>query len=55
MRVIRQLIECKGWVWALTLVSLLCSGCVKVGPDFVRPDALVEQNWLESGDRRLQG
>lgn len=55
MRVIRQLSEGKGWVWALTLVSLLCSGCVKVGPDFVKPEALVEQNWLESGDRRLQG
>ncbi len=40
---------------ALALISLLCPGCVKVGPDFVRPEAMVEQNWLESGDTRLQG
>jgi outer membrane protein TolC len=54
MFTIKQLIGFRGCLWALTWIILCCPGCVKVGPDFVRPDALVEQNWLESGDRRLQ-
>jgi NodT family efflux transporter outer membrane factor (OMF) lipoprotein len=37
----------------LALVALLC-GCVKVGPDFVRPDAPIASNWLEAGDERVR-
>ena len=28
---------------------LLASGCMKVGPNFVKPEANVNQNWLEAG------
>jgi NodT family efflux transporter outer membrane factor (OMF) lipoprotein len=28
---------------------LLASGCMKVGPNFVKPEATVNQNWLEAG------
>ncbi len=31
------------------VVLLLASGCVKVGPDFVKPEATVMPNWLEAG------
>jgi len=34
----------------LLLVLVLASGCVKVGPDFVKPEATVMPNWLEAGD-----
>jgi NodT family efflux transporter outer membrane factor (OMF) lipoprotein len=30
------------------------SGCTKVGPDFVRPDSPVSQNWLETPDERIR-
>ncbi len=33
---------------------LLASGCVKVGPDFVKPEATVAPAWLEAGDDRLR-
>ncbi len=40
----------------LVLFALLLSGaCVKVGPDFVRPDAPVLPNWLEATDSRISG
>jgi NodT family efflux transporter outer membrane factor (OMF) lipoprotein len=29
------------------------AGCIKVGPDFTRPDAPVSARWLESGDSRI--
>ncbi len=38
---------------ALIIVFLL-SGCIKVGPDFQRPDSLVSPDWIESGDERLR-
>jgi outer membrane protein TolC len=28
---------------------LLAAGCMKVGPDFVKPEAGVMSNWLETG------
>jgi NodT family efflux transporter outer membrane factor (OMF) lipoprotein len=31
------------------VVLLLASGCVKVGPDFVKPEATVMPDWLEAG------
>lgn len=38
---------------ALIVVALLLSGCTKVGPDFVRPEATVSPNWLEVEDKRV--
>jgi len=41
-------------LWAaLIVVALLLSGCAKVGPDFVRPEATVSPNWLEVADKRV--
>lgn len=34
-------------------ILLVLSGCMKVGPDFIRPDASVSPNWLEAGDKRI--
>ena len=34
-------------------ILLVLPGCMKVGPDFIRPDATVAQNWLDSGDKRV--
>jgi NodT family efflux transporter outer membrane factor (OMF) lipoprotein len=31
------------------VLLLLASGCLKVGPDFAKPDATVMSNWLEAG------
>ena len=31
----------------LIMVALLVSGCIKVGPDFVKPPAQVEEKWIE--------
>ncbi len=40
------------------LVPLFCpmllSGCIKVGPDFLRPKTAVSPKWLEAGDQRLK-
>lgn len=38
----------------LTGLAMLFSGCVKVGPDYVRPQASVSPNWLEAGDERVK-
>jgi outer membrane protein TolC len=35
------------------LLLVVISGCVKVGPDFVPPEAPVAENWLASGDPRI--
>jgi NodT family efflux transporter outer membrane factor (OMF) lipoprotein len=37
------------FVIAMTIMALLASGCVKVGPDFAKPDSTVMPNWLETG------
>ncbi len=37
----------------LTLPSLLLGGCM-IGPDFVRPEASVEQEWLQQRDARIK-
>lgn len=34
----------------LLVVLLLASGCVKVGPDFVKPEAETMPQWLEAGE-----
>jgi NodT family efflux transporter outer membrane factor (OMF) lipoprotein len=33
---------------------LLTSGCIKVGPDFVKPEATVAPSWLETGNKQLR-
>lgn len=38
-----------GFVGAITL-----SGCDKVGPDFVKPDASLAPNWLETGEAHVR-
>jgi NodT family efflux transporter outer membrane factor (OMF) lipoprotein len=37
----------------LILVLAGLAACVKVGPDFVRPDAAVSGNWLDAADDRI--
>lgn len=39
--------------FVLITVSLL-SGCMKVGPDFLRPESTVSPDWIEAGDGRVQ-
>jgi len=38
---------------ALIIVFLL-SGCIKVGPDFHRPESLTSPDWIEAGDDRVR-
>jgi NodT family efflux transporter outer membrane factor (OMF) lipoprotein len=46
---------CPGKLWpALWLCALLAAGCIKVGPDFVRPETAVEPTWLEAEDARVK-
>lgn len=40
------------YAWLLCLV--LTVGCVKVGPDFIRPTADIRNNWLEEDSRLIQ-
>ena len=44
--------QCRSWVGLLALV-LLASGCM-VGPDFVRPDAPMEEGWIKKEDPRIK-
>ena len=38
----------------LLVVLLLVAGCVKVGPDFAKPETAVASKWLEEGDKRVR-
>ncbi len=38
----------------LSVSALLLSGCIKVGPDFKKPAAQVEDKWLEVGDPKIR-
>lgn len=42
--------NCNKFFTLLPLVVLLFAGCVKVGPNFTKPEAAVNPNWLEAGD-----
>jgi len=42
------------WLVLLTVTALTVSGCAMVGPDFVTPQAQVEQEWLEANDPRIR-
>ncbi|HME41572.1 MAG TPA: hypothetical protein VKF36_00685 [Syntrophorhabdales bacterium] len=39
----------------LFITILFLSWCAKVGPDFVQPNVDVLPNWIEAGDRRIDG
>ncbi|MCX5891547.1 MAG: efflux transporter outer membrane subunit [Deltaproteobacteria bacterium] len=34
--------------------AILTVGCIKVGPDYVRPQTSVSHTWLEAGDQRVK-
>jgi NodT family efflux transporter outer membrane factor (OMF) lipoprotein len=38
---------------ALPVLSIVLSGCIKVGPDYLRPDVSVAQQWRDGADARL--
>jgi NodT family efflux transporter outer membrane factor (OMF) lipoprotein len=38
----------------MLVVVILLSGCVKIGPNFIRPKAAVSPNWLDAGDKRVK-
>ena len=40
-------------LFTLTLLAVLITGCVALGPDYRRPDAAVETGWMDAGDPRL--
>ena len=37
----------------ISLVVLLLSGCINLGPDYQRPEAEVEHDWIETEDSRV--
>jgi NodT family efflux transporter outer membrane factor (OMF) lipoprotein len=41
-------------VSSLISATLLISGCTMVGPDFVKPEAPVEKEWLEARDPKIK-
>ena len=44
----------KHFLASLIALTLLVSGCIKVGPDYVQPPAPVQQKWLESKDPQIK-
>lgn len=38
----------------LLIPALLTAGCALVGPDYLRPETNVSENWLEAGDQRVK-
>jgi NodT family efflux transporter outer membrane factor (OMF) lipoprotein len=41
-------------VGSLTSATLLISACTMVGPDFVKPEAAIEQEWLKARDASIK-
>ncbi len=41
------------YTFALIIVFLL-SGCIRVGPDFQRPESVVSPDWMDAGDERVR-
>lgn len=41
-------------IWPILLFAMLLSGCIKVGPDYVRPRTAVAPNWMEAQDERVK-
>ncbi len=44
----------KHFLASLIALTLLLSGCIKVGPDYVLPPAPIQQKWLESKDPQIK-
>ncbi|MGX2041418.1 efflux transporter outer membrane subunit [Methylocaldum sp. MU1018] len=44
-----------GFICAVFFVALSLAGCVKVGPDYVRPPVAASEHWLDADDARLKG
>jgi hypothetical protein len=44
----------KRYVCGLVAVILLVTGCSMVGPDFVKPEAPVETEWMEARDPQIK-
>ena len=44
---------CKFYL-VLVISFLLSVGCIKVGPNFLRPKVAVSPNWLDAGDQRVK-
>ncbi|MGA2517963.1 MAG: efflux transporter outer membrane subunit [Thermodesulfobacteriota bacterium] len=38
----------------MVVIIFLLSGCIKVGPNFLRPKVAVLPNWLDAGDQRVK-
>ena len=36
----------------LLVFCLVTPACIKVGPDFTKPQATIVKDWLDAGDRR---
>ena len=41
-------------LWIVTVFPLLVSGCFMIGPDFVKPAAPEQKEWLEKSDPKLK-
>ena len=39
--------------WGVSL-ALMMSGCTMIGPDFIKPKAAVEKEWIETDDARIK-
>jgi outer membrane protein TolC len=35
-------------------IAIMISGCTMIGPDFIKPKAAVEKEWIEAGDTRIK-
>ena len=44
----------KRFAYGLVAVLFLTTGCTMVGPDFVKPEAPVEQEWLKASDPEIK-
>ena len=49
-------LECGGarLLFGVLVSSLLLGGCTKLGPDFVKPEAQVRDEWLETGQKEIE-
>ncbi len=50
----RNRMSCRKRCLVLLILCLALIGCMKVGPDYVRPPVDVNQNWLEAQDQRVK-
>ena len=53
MNMPKNMCSCR-WRGFLLLSLLLVAGCAKVGPDYARPAAELNQNWLEAQDHGIK-